>query len=264
MLLHIAPPHSAQGSVQRGFTLVELLVALVILAVMAGLSWRGLDGLIQTRERTRQTTEQLTLLQSTLTQWQADLDAITQTGQVSAVDFDGRFFRLTRRDASGQAGGVRVVSWSRELQGGRNMWVRWQSDLLNTRSALDDAWFRASNASTLARSNAIATVQADEFRLLYFRNNSWSNPLSSAEQAGAQAVTAAAIELANRLRQAAAAGVPSGLPFLQPAPSAAAPSNLVGLMPDGIRLQLNLSPGQAVAGEITKDWVRPQAGGGKS
>ena len=30
---------------QRGFTLIELLVAIGILALMAGLSWRGLDGM---------------------------------------------------------------------------------------------------------------------------------------------------------------------------------------------------------------------------
>ena len=31
----------------RGFTLIELLVALAAMAVMAGLSWRGLDGMLR-------------------------------------------------------------------------------------------------------------------------------------------------------------------------------------------------------------------------
>lgn len=31
----------------RGFTLVEVLVALFIMALMAGLAWRGLDGVLR-------------------------------------------------------------------------------------------------------------------------------------------------------------------------------------------------------------------------
>ena len=31
----------------RGFTLIELLVALAAMAIMAGLSWRGLDGMVR-------------------------------------------------------------------------------------------------------------------------------------------------------------------------------------------------------------------------
>ena len=41
-------------SAQRGFTLIELLVALSIMAVMAVLSWRGLDGMTRTQAQVRQ------------------------------------------------------------------------------------------------------------------------------------------------------------------------------------------------------------------
>ena len=34
---------------QRGFTLVELLVAISILAIVAVLGWRGLDGIMRAR-----------------------------------------------------------------------------------------------------------------------------------------------------------------------------------------------------------------------
>jgi len=33
----------------RGFTLVELLVAITILAIVATLGWRGLDGIVRAR-----------------------------------------------------------------------------------------------------------------------------------------------------------------------------------------------------------------------
>ena len=35
-------------------------------------------------------------------------------------------------------------------------------------------------------------------------------------------------------------------------------------IPDGVRLQLDLAPGQALVGRTTRDWVSPLKGGGKS
>ena len=38
---------------QRGFTLIELLIAITLMAVLAGLSWRGLDSLMRSRDITQ-------------------------------------------------------------------------------------------------------------------------------------------------------------------------------------------------------------------
>ena len=38
---------------QRGFTLVELLVALMVMALLAVLSWRGLDGMTRAQTQTQ-------------------------------------------------------------------------------------------------------------------------------------------------------------------------------------------------------------------
>ena len=45
-------------------------------------------------------------------------------------------------------------------------------------------------------------------------------------------------------------------------PEADAPASVT--LPDGVRLQLELPPGQALAGRLTRDWVNPLKGGGKS
>ena len=37
-----------------------------------------------------------------------------------------------------------------------------------------------------------------------------------------------------------------------------------GNIPDGVRLVLQLPPGRAITGRLTRDWVRPTVGGGKS
>jgi len=83
------------------------------------------------------------------------------------------------------------------------------------------------NPSEDARTREVRVAALDQWQIFYFRDNAWSNPLSSAGATSApQAATAA-------------------------------------LIPDGVRLELTLSAGQAINGRVTRDWVRPTLGGGK-
>ena len=59
----------------RGFTLIELLVALAILALMALVSWRGLDAMTRAHSHIQERGDALLTLQAGLAQWAADLDA---------------------------------------------------------------------------------------------------------------------------------------------------------------------------------------------
>lgn len=84
----------------RGFTLVEVLVALVGLALMAGLSWRGLDSMMRTRDASQQRVDEVAVLQTALAQWRTDLDAATLlpgASDAQGVDWDGRVLRIVRR-----------------------------------------------------------------------------------------------------------------------------------------------------------------------
>ena len=81
----------------RGFTLIELLVALAALALLAVLSWRGLDGMSRAQERTSAHTDDVLALQTGLAQWTADLDGLVQLGQLTAIEWNGRVLRLTRK-----------------------------------------------------------------------------------------------------------------------------------------------------------------------
>ena len=40
-----------QRLLSRGFTLLELLVAITVLSIVSMIAWRGLDSLVATRER---------------------------------------------------------------------------------------------------------------------------------------------------------------------------------------------------------------------
>ena len=52
----------------RGFTLIELLVAISVMALIAILSWRGIDGMVRTQEATRQRADEMLVLQGYLPQ----------------------------------------------------------------------------------------------------------------------------------------------------------------------------------------------------
>ena len=231
--------HRAAGS-SRGFTLIELLVALSAMAVLALLSWRGIDGMARTQSSVRQRTASVASLQVGLTQWTADLDAVEETGLVSGVDFDGTVLRLTRRDFSGEGSPLRVVGWARraiENVQGTGSWARWQSNPARTRGELQEAWAQAQRwaqaPGMVPAQREVALTGLDQWQIFFYRNNAWSNPQSAADLAATAA-------------SASGAGV------------AVAP------LPDAIRLVLTLSPGQALTGVLTKDWIRPVLGGGKS
>ena len=234
------PQSSPLRSARRpsGFTLIEVLVALTIMAVMAMLTWRGIDGMARAQESTRRYTDDVLALQAGLSQWRADLDAMmvwpvtdgsppyqTSASQRS-LSWDGRLLRITRTSAGEPAGGLRVVAWMRRPDG---QWLRWQSAPFLSQNVWKAAWDNAENWSHAANeqaadgtgAQAVRVANATEWQVHYFRNNAWTNPLSS----GAESAAA------------------------------------VGTLPDGVRLLINFAPGQAINGPMVLDWVRPNFGG---
>jgi general secretion pathway protein J len=113
-------------STLSGFTLIELLVTISVMALMTLLSWRGIDGMLRTKDQLSARSDQVLTLQTALTQWTVDLDNLAETRVVSAADYDGSVLRMTRRDAVSPAEGLRVVAWARRQANG-NGWSRRQT-----------------------------------------------------------------------------------------------------------------------------------------
>ena len=234
-----------------GFTLIELLVAISVMALMAVLSWRGLDGMTRAQAQLQLRADDVLTLQAGLNQWGTDLDAIIQLPQTPALDWDGRALRITRRSVSASPEGnraqpglvgdvVRVVAWSRRDVDGSGQWLRWQSPPLGTRGDVQAAWALAAqwaqNPGDAEKKGEVRVALLNQWQVFYYRGGAWTNPLSSS-------------------------GVPS------PDATPAAPSTPGGSdvsIPDGVRLVLTLPSGQAISGVLTRDWVRPTMGGGKS
>ena len=224
---------------QHGFTLVELMVAIVVMALLALLSWRGLDGMTRVQSQTQTHTDSVLALQAGLSQWQTDLDAINEQTNVPGVqglDYDGQVLRLTRSYAektekTGQADSIRVVAWSQRSVEGATKWLRWQSEPLKTHAELQAAWLQAkqwaSNATEADKKGEVVVAAIDKWQVFYYRNDAWVNALSSADI------------------------------------DALIPGSKAPALPEGVRLLLTLSPGQAMVGNITRDWASPTVGGGK-
>jgi len=227
----------------HGFTLIELLVAIGILALMAGLSWRGLDGMARTQAQLQQRADTVLTLQAGLSQWAADLDALVQLPNTPALDWDGRALRITRRSTSAPGDGLLVVAWSRRDVDGSGQWLRWQSPPVQTRGELQTTWARAAqwaqNASEEDKKLEVRVAALEQWKVFYFRADAWTNPLSSDGAPPPPPPTA----------QTSGSGV------------IAAPTDPV--LPDGVRLVLTLAPNDAFAGTLTRDWARITLGGGK-
>jgi general secretion pathway protein J len=231
----------------HGFTLIELLVAVAAMALMAGLSWRGLDGMVRAQTQTQQRTDAVLTLQAGLAQWNADLDALLPLPNTRTLDWDGRGLRIVRRSTAAPGSGALVVAWSRRNINGTGQWLRWQSPPQFTRGGLQDAWARAAqwaqNPGDEEKRYEVRIAALTQWQVFYFRGNAWTNPLSS-DNAASVTPAAPAASAASSAEEAAL--------------------NTEQTLPDGIRLVLTLPPGEAINGNLTLDWVRPAIERGKS
>lgn len=172
---------------QRGFTLIELLVAVSIMALMSVMGWRALDGMSRAASVTRTHSEEVLTVEAGLSQWGADLDALTPLPHTTALDWDGRALRITRRHSANTAEGAVVVAWTRSRRDGTDQWLRWQSTPVRTRAEWQDAWASAAqwaqSPSEQARRQEVAITPLAQWQIYYFRGGAWSNPLSSAGNA---------------------------------------------------------------------------------
>jgi general secretion pathway protein J len=207
-----------------GFTLIELLVAVAVMALMSVMGWRALDGMQNAVQGNQRHADAVLALDAGLGQWTVDLDAVTAPPQTQALEFDGRALYLTRSAQTGAAQGVQVVAWSRAERADRAVWLRWQSNAVQTREAWASAWAAAHAWSQGAINTTGAEVQMvplDQWQLYFHRGGTWSNPMSSAG-------------------------------------SGTDPAS--GSVPDGVRLVLIVAAGHPLAGSLTRDWARTVVG----
>jgi general secretion pathway protein J len=99
-----APMHSA------GFTLVELLVALTILALVSLLSWRGLDGVVRARDAAGATQDRTFAVTAALDQMAIDLRNAAPVNVTLSSQTDGSAVLQFVRSLADPAGAQRDAS----------------------------------------------------------------------------------------------------------------------------------------------------------
>jgi general secretion pathway protein J len=168
------------GLLARGFTLIEVLVALLIMAVLAGLAWQGVDAMVRTRDISQGASERSLRYATVLAQWEQDLQSIYDAAAVPALAFDGTSLRLTRRTEDG----VQLVVWA--LRDG--IWQRWSSPNLTRVDDLQQVWLRSQQFLGSEAGQIKLVDGRSAWQLYFYRGNSWSNAQSSASLAPTVAV----------------------------------------------------------------------------
>ena len=220
------PARSAQGRIARGFTLVEMLVALAIVALMGSMAWVGIDSLLRAQRGSQAHAEASAQLHIALRQWEVDLDAAVLPTGLEPMGWEGKVFRLTRAAAQAELGLV-VVAWAVRNDGQQPHWMRWQSAPVTSVAQWRTAWAQGAQwgrSAGGATPQAVVLLPAHSMDIYEWSDGGWVNGLST------------------RSRR-------SGSRLSQAKP----------VQPDGLRLRLDTAQG-----ELLKDWVSPTYGGARS
>ena len=207
-----------------GFTLIEVLVAMVVMAIMSLMAWQGVDGIVRTRAANQVRLEQTLRLETVISQWEQDLAslqgkdpaAISESTDVPELTCDGQSVRLTRR----AEGGLQVVVWSLRPDSSNSTWQRWAGPAVTTKTALLESFQRTLQFQGNETGQLRALTGLEQWQVYFFVRNAWANCQSTGD------VDSSA----------------SGPPALQRQ-----------VRPDGVRLVLAFAPGSGLNGSLVRD-----------
>lgn len=219
MMKHAHMPSAMRGPFTRGFTLIEVLVALIILSVMAATAFKGMDSISRAREVAEGKLKRTLRLQSVMTQFEADMAAVVDVPTLNrgAFEFDGARLRFTRQ-APGGLQGVQVVVWN--LRNGR--WERWAGPVTTEVGNIDTQWKQSYQLQGNEAGTLVALKGVDQWQVYYWANIAGNTTWANAQSTGT---------VGNQVQAGRV------------------------LAPKGIRCVLTLMPASGFEGVITRDVI---------
>ncbi len=213
----------------RGFTLIEVLVAIFIMALMAGMAWQGVEGIVRSRDASQQRLDQALRLNTVLAQWEQDLSHLQDTLLLPrTLSCDGAAVRFTRRVDEG----IQIVVWALRpdpagVEAAGSTLQRWAGPVVTTSSALQDSWLASLQLQGTEAAQLRALAGLAQWQVYFFQGNQWANCQSTGNLAE----------------------IPP-----PPAPSASGPAPVQReVLPSGVRLILTFAPASGLAGTLTRD-----------
>jgi len=221
----IQPAARKQGRVckphQAGLTLIELLVAISVLAFVAVLGWRGLDGIVRARIALTESMEQTRGMQLAFAQMQSDCAHVATPdlllSRTPLAADPGRLMLVRTVFSDNQPIRLQVITY--RVRDG--VLTRRESMATRDLKELDSLWQAAANDTDPSPSVALQEgVASMATRLWSSQTNSWQlpgapavNAPGAAQNQGSAAGTAQGAQAAQQAQAAAAAaqGTPTGL-----------------------------------------------------
>lgn len=236
------------SSSQRGFTLIEVLVALLILSVLAATAWKGIDAISTARQVADGSLKQTLRVQSVMTQLDADLSQVIDTQIVTGMQFDGANLRLTRRTSAG----VQVVVWTvRERR-----LLRWASPETSRVGELQAHWRASNQLQGREVGTLVALNGVDQWQVYCFRNGSLSNCQSTGNVVRVPPPAASgAASGAGGSTSGTASGTSGGTTGATSGEGAVAALANREQLPQAVRSQLALGEGSGMNGVVTRDMM---------
>lgn len=165
----------------RGFTLIEMLVAITLLAVIALLSWRGLDATIRGRDDIASNLAQTRLLGRYFSQLQFDLTNLVTPDEVFGPPLRIRPGELVMVRHLGVGGGPTQMQVVRYQLNGREL-VRSASQPLASLAEVDDALHHMDALARVVVSNDARSMQVS----VWIAPGGWTTSQADIEQSYAQ------------------------------------------------------------------------------
>lgn len=213
----------------RGFTLVEVLIALFVMAIMAGMAWRGVDGIVRSRDAAQSRLERTLRLNTVIAQWEQDLASVQDSSVVpQALSCDGATVRISRRTPTG----LQIVAWSLRPDPAGADWVRWAGPSVTTTGELQQSWLHSLQLQANEPGALRALTGLEKWQVYFFQGNAWANCQSTGDVA------------AVATPDAPASGASAPTPIRATARQA---------LPKGVRVVLTFGPGTGQAGDLTRD-----------